>query len=257
MKKIILTLTLAAFAFAGNAQVVKQGLLNGYKEGDKLEKSEYTDRKAPIVADTWCGAFSSTPNESPSPVIGKELSYEGYAEKGPSITMGFPKGEKGNRFSVYSLTSGKEYGRGVWYFSCLVNFSKLGSANMFPFLGLSASHVGGGNRSQIYVAREGADRIRFGVSLMKVQAETTMAFEYNQTHLLVLKLDFDNQSASLFVDPELGAEEPADASCVATGNAENVLKHAIRSISFRNRSGYNGNIGGFRWCNSWAGVVAQ
>ena len=44
---------------------------------------------------------------------------------------------------------------------------------------------------------------------------------------------------------------------VQIADAENVLKHAIRSISFRNRSGFIGNVGNFRWCNSWAGVIAE
>ena len=66
------------------------------------------------------------------------------------------------------------------------------------------------------------------------------------------------QSESFFVvDPELSAEEPAEASCIAEGDAENVLKHAIRAVSFRNRSGFIGNVGNFRWCNSWAGIIAE
>ena len=75
----------------------------------------------------------------------------------------------------------------------------------------------------------------------------------------MLKLDYANQKVSLFVDPELSAEEPAEASCIAEGgDAENVLKHAIRAVSFRNRSGFIGNVGNFRWCgNSWAGIIAE
>ena len=240
MKKVIFTLALAAFAFTGNAQILKKDLLQGYKDGDKLEKSVYSEKTAPIAINTWCGAFSSKPNTNPSPSIG-----------------GYPAGTKGARFSIYSMTDGKQYGRGTFYLSCLVNFSKLGASGMADFLGVSASYVGGSNRANIYVAREGSDRIRFGTSLLKVKAETTMAYDYDKTHLLVLKLDYANQKVSLFVDPELTAEEPAEASCVAEGDAENVLKHAIRSISFRNRSGFIGNVGNFRWCNSWAGVIAE
>lgn len=258
MKKTVLAIALAAFALAGNAQVLKSDFMKGYKEGDALEKSVYNEKKAPIRMDTWCGAFSSKPNAFPSPKAGSGLAYEGYAEKGASIVFGgFPAGQKGARFSVYSIAEGKEYGRGVYYLSFLVNFSKLGGSGLADFVGVSPNYTGGGNRSNIYVCREGGDRIRFGVSLLKNRAETTEAFDYDKTHLLVLKLDYDNQKASLFVDPALGAEEPAEASCVAEGDADNVLKHAIRAISFRNRSGYIGMVGGFRWCDSWAGVVAQ
>lgn len=85
MKKVIFTLALAAFAFTGNAQILKKDLLQGYKDGDKLEKSVYSEKTAPIAINTWCGAFSSKPNTNPSPTIGKELVYEGYAEKGPGL----------------------------------------------------------------------------------------------------------------------------------------------------------------------------
>ena len=150
MKKEIITLALAAFALAGNAQILKNDLLKGYKEGDKLEKSVYNEKTAPIVMNTWCGAFSSKPNTNPSPTIGKELVYEGYAEKGPSINIGgYPAGTKGARFSIYSMTDGKQYGRGTFYLSCLVNFSQLGANGMADFLGLSASYVGGSNRANI------------------------------------------------------------------------------------------------------------
>ena len=74
MKKVIITLALAAFVLAGNAQILKNDLLKGYKEGDKLEKSVYNEKTAPIAMNTWCGAFSSKPNTNPSPTIGKELT---------------------------------------------------------------------------------------------------------------------------------------------------------------------------------------
>ena len=49
MKKVIFTLALAAFAFTGNAQILKKDLLQGYKDGDKLEKSVYSEKTAPIA----------------------------------------------------------------------------------------------------------------------------------------------------------------------------------------------------------------
>ena len=194
MKKTVLAIALAAFALAGNAQVLKSDFMKGYKEGDALEKSVYNEKKAPIRMDTWCGAFSSKPNTFPCPKAGSGLAYEGYAEKGASIVFGgFPAGQKGARFSVYSIAEGKEYGRGVYYLSFLVNFSKLGGSGLADFVGVSPNYTGGGNRSNVYVCREGGDRIRFGVSLLKNRAETTEAFDYDKTHLLVLKLDYDNQ----------------------------------------------------------------
>lgn len=254
MKKIVLTCAMTVFALAAYAQNVTRDVLNGYKEGDKLEKSVYS-KEDPIQQNVWCGAFSAKPNGAPSPTIGKELVYEGYHEKGPSINFG--GFEKGARFSVYSLTDGKKNGRGTLYLACLVNFSKLGLGGMADFLGVSPSFKGGSNRASIYVAREGGDRIRFGASLLKMRADTEMTYEYNKTHLLVLKLDYSNQKVLLFVNPELGAAEPEKADVVVEGTEGTQLKHAIRGIAFRNRANYVGNIGNFRWTNNWAGIIAE
>ena len=59
MKRSVLILSLAAFVLSSNAQVLKSNLLNGYKQGDKLEKATYNKADAPIKIDTWCEAFSS------------------------------------------------------------------------------------------------------------------------------------------------------------------------------------------------------
>ncbi len=256
MKRNLLAVTLLSLAVTGNAQVLKSNFMKGYKEGDKLEKSVYTDKADAIAQDTWCGALASTPDPNPSPVVGKELSYEGYAEKGQSIVISGPTDTKGARTSVYSMTNGKQYAKGAYYLSFLVNFSKVGSGKMADFLGVSAAYVGGSNRANIYVAREGKD-IRFGTSLLKLKAETTMAYSMDQTHLVIMKLDYANQTVSLYIDPKPDGGEPTEADCEVTGDAENVLKHPIRSVSFRNRSGYNGNVGNFRWSSNWAGVIAQ
>ena len=46
MKRSVLILSLAAFVLSSNAQVLKSNLLNGYKQGDKLEKATYNKADA-------------------------------------------------------------------------------------------------------------------------------------------------------------------------------------------------------------------
>ena len=125
MKKVMVSMALAVLALGSQAQVLKNDLLKGYKEGDTLEKAVYGDKRAPIKVDTWCGAFTSTPVEGvTSPTVGKALTYAGYSETGPSVNFGFPQGVKGSRISVYSLVeSGKVYSKGTYYLACLVNFA--------------------------------------------------------------------------------------------------------------------------------------
>lgn len=260
MKKAMFIAALAAVALSGNAQVLKSNLLDGYKEGDALEKLVYDDYRAAIQADTWCGAFTNKPNESISgPTIGKELTYEGYAEKGPSIRIGFfDEGVKGSRFTVYSLTNKNTYSKGTLYLSALAEFSDVNSGNLCEFLGLNPNHVGGDiqNRGSIYVGRQGSDQIRFAVTLMKLRTEVAKGYDYDRPHLLVLKLDYTNNQVSLFVDPKLGDTEPTP-DAVVSGDDSNQLKAGIRAISIRARHECNGYIGNLRLSDSWAGVVAK
>lgn len=247
---------MAALTTAGNAQVLMSKMLDGYKEGDKLEKSVYASKEDPCNTGKWCGAFSSNSTAAPNPLIGKALTYDGYPEGGPSITFGGFEAKRGARFSVYSLTEGRQYGKGVFYLSCLVNFTSV-STGLADFLGASPSYVGGGNRANIYVRRGYDGKIAFGVGLLKVKVETTTQYDLNKTHLLVAKIDYDAQKVSLFVDPKLGSTEPSTPDAVAAGDDVSKLKAAIRGITFRNRTGIDGCVGSIRWSKSWDGVYAQ
>ena len=112
-----------------------------------------------------------------------------------------------------------------------MNFAKVGSSNLADILAASASYVGGGNRGQVYVRREGNDKIKFAVGLMKERNEAPMVYDYNTTHLLVLKVDYDKNEVSLFVDPDLNQNEPK-ADVVVAGE-EGALKAGLKAISFR------------------------
>lgn len=259
MRRTILVLSLAAFALAGNAQLLKNNLLNGYKQGDKLEKATYNKTDAPIKMDTWCEAFSSAPdNRANSPIVGEELSYEGYAEKGASIKIGsLPSDVKGSRFSAYSISDKNDYCRGTLYLSFLVNFSNVASSRLGDFIALSPVHTGGNQRARVYVGKTDDSHIRFGTNLLRINAESFKSHEINKTHLLILKLDYKKNEVSLFVDPVLATEEPQPDVVAKGDDGSNKLKGPIRSISFRNRNDLTGNIGNFRFASSWAGIIAQ
>ena len=257
MKKSILALLLAAFATTGaNAQLLKSGLFNGYSQGETLEKRAYDSKDAAPTLDEWATCFTSSPTEVPSPLTGTELSYPGYPEKGVSIELGTPDGVKGNHFSVFPIDTKKAYSKGVFYVACLVNMSKVASASPVDILGMSASSVSASNRATIKVSKEGSAGIKFGTNLLKSNAVTSMAYDYDKTHLVVMKLDYDNQSVSLFVNPDTDAE-PAEADAVAMGDESNALKHALRGITVRNRHGHKGNIGNIRFARSWSDLFAE
>ena len=257
MKKIAFTLTLFASALFAQAQIINNDLMDGYKSGDKLEKDSYSEENRTFKANTWYGAFyKDKPNPNPSPVVGDALSYEGYSENGPSIKFGgFPTKDKGSRVSVYSLAE-KKKGKGTVYLSFLVNFSKLGLPGMADVLGMHHSYFGNGMaRVGFYVgkAKDNGTKMRFGISMLKLKGESEELYDYNKTHLIVIKLDYASQQTSLFIDPKLGGEEPqADATVSGTDGTK--VTQGICGIVLRNRSNYEGNIGNFRLSSSWAGI---
>lgn len=259
MKKSVLVLSLAVLSLSGNAQVLKSNVLNGYKQGDKLEKATYNKADDPIKIDAWCEAFSSSPDKTKgSPVIGEELSYEGYAEKGPSIKIGdLPNDVKGSRFSVYSISDKNDYCRGTLYLSFLADFTNVASNRLGDFIALAPVHTGGNLRARVYVGKIDDEHIRFGTNLLRVNAESFKSHDLNKTHLLVLKLDYKKNEVSLFVDPALTTEEPQPDVVAKGDDGNNKLKGGIRSISLRNRNDITGNVGNFRLSSSWAGVIAQ
>lgn len=259
MKRAMLVLCLVAFTLSGKAQVLKSNLLNGYKQGDKLEKAVYQNSNDPIKKDTWCKAFAPKSDESiTNPTIGKGLTYEGYPEKGPSICLGgFPVGTRGSRFSVCSISDRNDYCRGTIYLSFLADFSKVESSRVVDFIALSANHTGDYLRARVFVGKVDDEHIRFGTNLLRINAESFKSHALNKTHLLVLKLDYDRNEVSLFVDPTLAAEEPQPDIVAKGDDSNNKLKGSIRSISIRNRNDLTGNIGNFRLSSNWTGVISQ
>lgn len=254
MKKVLLTLVLAGIASVSNAQVLRHNFLNGCKEGEPIEKAAYTSKKAPINKDVWSGAFSEKePYIGESPVAGKELTYKGYNEKGLSIILGGLPEEASFRPSIYGLESGRTYSTGTYYLSFLVNFSKFKAKGKIDFISTSTNHATGTSRGFVFASNQG-NKLNFGVGLHKQRAATTKSYDMNTTHLIILKLDFNKNQASLFIDPELKGKEPkADAEVIEEGT----LKAGIKGIMFKNRNNYTGNIGSFRFTDSWAGIIDE
>ena len=255
MKKVCLLVIMVAVALMGHAQSLRNNLLKGYKPGDQLAKGVYTSDQDTPRFNTWYGAFNAKAVEvEEGPVIGEPLSYKGYNEGGPSINLA-GEGQL-NRVSVYPLTkSNKEYARGVYYLAFLVNFEKLVSTKFYDFAGLDINPLSRAVRGKVFVAGEGKDKIKFGVAVRTDCTEGTETYDYNQTHLLVLKVDYDKKQAVLYVNPDLSQGEPANG---LVANAEgDELKNGLKSIYYRYRKNYKGNIGNFRFATTWDAVIGK
>lgn len=254
MKKVVLTLALAIATTLCNAQVFRNNFLNGCKEGEPIEKAAYSTKKAPINKDIWSAAFyEKSPYIGESPIAGKELTYKGYNEKGLSIVWGGLPKEAKFRPSVYGLESGREYSTGTYYLSFLVNFSKFKAKGQTDFVATSIDHVNAISRGLIFAANQD-NKIQFGIGLSKTRTAAPKTYDLNATHLIVLKLDYDQNQASIFINPPLKGKEPkADAQVTEEG----VLKSGIKAISIKNRNNYSGNIGNFRFTDSWDKIIGK
>lgn len=260
MKKVVLSLALAFTAILGNAQVVKNDLLNGYTEGNALEKGVYTERgkKAPLQKDTWCAAATTSPVEgATSPLIGTPLKYEGYSEKGMSIVFGgIPEGAGGERTTVYSMEKGRTYSSGTYYLAYLVNLPQtFPNKRQFELPTLSSSYNFTGGFGQVFASNSGR-KLKFTLGQGKENKKSVeMLYDFGKTHLVIFKMDYANNQLSLFIDPELTKEEPAP-SVTIEGNPEK-FKASIKAIQLKNRNGLTGNVGNFRFTDSWTGIVSE
>ena len=255
MKKMIMVAMLMASSVL-NAQVIKQNLLNGYAEGDILEKGAYTSKEDAPQEGVWMGAFTSKEESAalPSPTITASVEYAGYPEKGAAIQLGFANGEKGSRHSCCALGENKK--KGVYYLSAVVRMDKVGNTGDSELFGLTPARTGGAGKVRAMIVRDEEDKkvMRWGVSLGKKTVMSPQPFAVGETVLVVLKVDYTKNSVSLFVNPDLSAAEP-EALVSVNSDEENMLsKWPIRTLTLRNRNAYKGAIGGFRLSNSWEAI---
>lgn len=85
----------------------------------------------------------------------------------------------------------------------------------------------------------------------------TNSYSCESTILLVLKYDITNGSASLFINPTLGATEEPTPDLTAT--TDGAARNNINAIMFRNHGGSKSNYyaGGVRVSTTWAEAVAK
>lgn len=260
MKRLsFIAVTLATALFA-NAQVLKTDFLKGYKVGDKVEKNTYQSPTDPINADSWNGAFDQRrTDEMPSPVVTNGLEYKGYPVEDMAVDLSkFPREIKGSMICSYSLTDNKQlYRRDSYYLAFLANI-KGASGGFGELLGFDVSYVGNGGRGKLYVKR-GDERGKFVVNVGARRAGEnvqTPAFDFNKTHLFVLKMDFAAKTVSVFIDPELSKTEPKPLLTVAQQN-DGEIRNAIRGIYLRHYRTIPAIVGSFRFANTWAAAIGK
>ena len=253
---IAFALLMGSFVSIMSAQVVQSRLTDSYAVGDTLERQVYLDKKAPAVVGSWSGAFQSSPNELPSPIVVPPLLYPGYPEQGNAIRLGWDKGIKGSRFSCYTVTEDGKLKKDVFYLSAVVRLDRVSSKDYSEIVGLTPNATGGAGKYRIMVRRDSLDSktMYLACSLGKVVAASEQPLVVGQTYLIVMLVDYNAGNVALFVNPDLADGEPAPAA-VASPDEENSTKWPIRAISLRNRNAYAGAVGGIRLTRSWAALT--
>jgi hypothetical protein len=182
-------------------------------------------------------AVTGTATTTPIQIIASGLTYTGYIGSGIGGAVQFgTSGEDDNHPLTDSVNSGSVY------CSALVNCSAAQTGDYFI-------HFGDGGsfnfvaRTEIRVsATNGFD---FGIiknSTGGVLQWTNQPLAFNQTYLIVLKYTYKTGSvtddqADLFVNPNLGASEPAPTLSTAAGNDMGATGSAIKTINFRQGGG--------------------
>lgn len=243
MKRVFYTLTMLFVAFGTYAQP----LLN--------ENFNYTVGNLNTLGG-WTAL--ATPNGACNVVSGN-LSYTGYdaASQGignsVQLTSGSSKDDLAKVFNGTAINSGAVYAS----FILTVNGITTSNPVSYPICLMPSS--GSNNVCRLLISSPSSGNVQFGIQRNSgtgaAQSQDPTLYPFTSsvtTFMIVLKYDFSNSTASLFVNPTLGGSEPTANATNATGTAFTDLQR------FQLRQGdaagnYDITIDGLRIGTSWSG----
>ncbi|NDP21548.1 MAG: T9SS type A sorting domain-containing protein [Paludibacter sp.] len=213
---------------------------------------------------TWAMGNAGTNAVSPT-IADNNLSYPGYIDNnaGKKISLASLVSGSTARTSAFYITSAvTDLTSGPYYLSFLLNVSSVtGSAlNLISFGNAS---VGGSLRGRLYIkAVTGGYILGATIDGSPLNYYTADTLKLGVTKLIVLKHKIDLASAtvgsgttSIFVNPPLGAAEPATANATATETAAVTGLDCIKSMVVSQNVGVAAEIAGLRMSNAWEDVV--
>jgi len=176
-------------------------------------------------------------------------------------------------FSSDVINSGKVYMTFMFQSFCEVASGQRSPGSSVQMIGLTAGANSGagvrlwmrknteddpdGHTSYKLTITRAAGNTTSGIS---ATATTDMTFSFSTTYLLVMKYDFDTETASLFVNPVIGSKTEPNPAATDNGskNSDGTLSGTLQYIQVR----LNGNnlayyyIGGVRVTDTWEDAVA-
>lgn len=233
--------------------------------GDSLERGAYTgtdQASVSIIADQWNRSGKSADQYGKNPVVQTNtLSYGAYVDNlaGKEIVLE-NLGSSGSdlRSSIYSLKSNYDYSGNTYYLAALINVSSAsGKGDVLAFDG---NYTANAQRARLFIQKASSTQFCLGLGWNDDPTTYTGGFDFNTTHLVVIKItpvnssDANVESATLYVDPDLDKDEEHNTALdTVTGNG---LK-SIRGITVRQRVKVGAKLAGLRFGTSWADVVKK
>ncbi|MDX9749052.1 MAG: T9SS type A sorting domain-containing protein [Paludibacter sp.] len=266
MKKLVTLFVVVSTLSVVHGQLIKRDFLTGYSANQDLEKGTYNSTTqgegTPIMMNQWSlsGKADANNQNGANPKTDESLFFTGYAESGVDVSIKMEKLETGGRTSIYSIASDNTYGAGTYYLALMINLKSASMTTATDFVSFDGNYTGNAQRVRLTVKAIDETNYQLGVSGDTSPATTfsTKTLNMDQTHLVVIKATIDGTGAGnswIFINPEITGAEPssADASAAITGTA---LK-SLRGIVIRQRSTYDGHLGGFRLASSWSSVLGE
>ncbi len=218
-----------------------------------LEKSVST-----LAANTWTGPASGT---NPT-FAANTLSYYNYKDNnlGKQIALT----SQSARQSIFCLTtSATDLTTGTFYLSFLLNVSGAPASNA-TLACFDKSSTAATKRGQVMIKSTTGGYVLTPQLNITASSTTSSVLAYNTTHLIVIKYEVTTATSaspgsdgagtvSLFVDPTIGAAEPAAVSSRSETGQTN-MNYVSEFVVFQ-QSSLAATVAGLRFSKTWADVV--
>ncbi len=187
------------------------------------------------------------------------------------VYAGYPQSNIGNKARIANV-SGQDIGRvfpganirnNSVYTSFLLNISSVNATGDYIFAYLDSALNGTNFRARVFARSSGAG-YRLGISksgAVGVAGFNASDLNFNETYLVVVKYKIlpgtANDSAMLYINPVLGASEPAASAIAVTSESDITISNTVGIGAFTLRQGSAANmplafIDGIKVARSWA-----
>ncbi len=248
MKKLLISTLLCSFAFVSNASVFIDETFN-YSVSNLSSESSWT---------TVGTLTTGTGRNIVSPALTYTNSGKTYVLSGVGKTL---------KSDISSVTDYKSYkpfstidvNSGSVYLSFMYKAGVSQIQTNSEVLGL-ADGTSQGPRLWVGKGVTNAANYRFGLTRGSTAStavvwNSTEYSDVSETFLIVIKYDFSNSTASVFINPTLGTANEPTADIV--DNVSTTIRTKLNNLWFRNTgsSAVKFNVGGLRVASTWAEAV--